>query len=209
METVGELLKKTREEQQKTLKTIAQNTKIPLRILEALEENDFASLPPATFIQGFIKNYAQELGLNPQRLLAIFRRDFRQKQSKNKLFLKLETESGFRWTPKMTIITAIILFLLLFSGYLFFQYQHLWGQPELKIFTPAQNAELREKQIKLEGKTDPEATLTINNEVISLDEEGNFQKEIELFEGENKILIEAISSKGKSIKVEREVFYFP
>ena len=109
----------------------------------------------------------------------------------------------------MTIITVVILFLLLFSGYLFFQYQHLWGQPELKIFTPTQNAELQEKRIKIEGKTDSEATLKINDEIVNLDEEGNFQKEIELFKGENKILIEAISNKGKSTKIEREVFYSP
>lgn len=209
METVGELLKREREKQKKTLKEVAKNTKISLKVLEALEKNDFSSLPAATFTQGFIKNYAQELGLEPQRLLAIFRRDFRQKQSKNQPLLKLETESGFRWTPKMTVMAAIILFLLLFSGYLFFQYQHFWGQPELKVFTPVQNTELQEKRLKVEGKTDPEATVEINGEVVSLDERGNFQKEIELFEGENKILIEAISRKGKRTKIEREVYYTP
>lgn len=207
MKSVGEILRETRKRQKKSLEEIAKNTKIPLKVLEALEKDDFSSLPPATFIQGFIKNFAKELGVDPQRVLAIFRRDFIHKQSKDQLRFGLETESGLRWRPKLTLILAVVLFLMVFGTYFFTQFRHFWSRPELKVTAPNQNAEVQEKRIKVEGQTDPEITLKINGEVVSLDDKGNFQKEIALFEGENKILIEAISRIGKKTKIEREVFY--
>lgn len=207
MKTIGEILKAERERQLKSLKEISKKTKIPLKTLTALEVNDFASLPPQAFTQGFIKNYAQELGLEPKRLLAIFRRDLIPKQNSGQLKFGLETESGLRWRPKMTLILAVVLFLMAFGGYLFFQLRHYWGQPELEIIAPHENETVQEKIIKVEGKTDPEVTLKINDQVVSLNEQGNFQKEIEVFEGENMILIEAISRIGKKTEIERKIHY--
>lgn len=205
MKTVGELLQEEREKQGKTLKEISRKTKISLEVLTLLERNDFSLLPPKTFVQGFIRNYAKELGLDPASLLAIFRRDFKEK--KKFLSLKYKGQAALRWTPKWTLIFGLALFTALFTFYLFWQFNHFWQGPTLKIESPSAKQEFKEKEITIEGQTDPEASLKINEEVVSLDEKGNFSKKIFLFEGENKIIIEAENRNSKKTTQERIVFY--
>lgn len=207
MKTVGELLQEEREKQGKTLKEISRKTKISLEVLTLLERNNFSLLPPKTFVQGFIRNYAKELGLDPASLLAIFRRDF--KERKNFSSLKYKSQTGLHWTPRWTLILGISLFSLFFSFYLFWQFNHFWQGPTLKIESPSAKQEFKEKEITIEGQTDPEASLKINEEVVSLDEKGNFKKKISLFEGENKIIIEATNRNGKKTSIKREVYFSP
>ena len=126
MRTVGEILKKARLEKKLTLEEITERTKIGKEYLSALEENRYQDLPPAAYTQGFIKNYAQILGLKAGPLLAIFRRDYKEKTRPISSFGQLE---GFRWTPRLTLISLFILTLLLFFGYLFWQYHLLLRSP--------------------------------------------------------------------------------
>jgi len=126
MRTVGEILKKNRQEQKLTLEEIEEKTKIRKRHLSALEEDRYQDLPSATYSQGFIKNYAQFLGLKPEPLLAIFRRDYKEKTKPVSRFGQLE---GFYWTPKLTLIFLFVLVFLFFIGYLFWQYRLLLQSP--------------------------------------------------------------------------------
>jgi cytoskeleton protein RodZ len=77
MATVGEIFKKARREQKLTLKKVAEKIKVRKDYLLALEENRYQDLPSAVYIQGFIRNYSQILGLKAEPLLAKFRRDYK------------------------------------------------------------------------------------------------------------------------------------
>lgn len=126
MRTVGEILKKARLEKKLTLKEIEERTKVRKEYLKALEENRYQDLPSAAYTQGFIKNYSQILGLKPAPLLAIFRRDYKEE---TKTVLNFGQEEGFRWTPKLTLISLLILAILFFATYLFWQYRLLLKSP--------------------------------------------------------------------------------
>lgn len=126
MRTVGEILKKERLEQNLTLKEIGEQTKIGKEYLSALEEDCYQDLPGAAYIQGFIKSYSQILGLKSGPLLAIFRRDYKEK---TKPVFSLPRPEGFCWTPRLTFISLLILTALFFFGYLFWQYHLLLGSP--------------------------------------------------------------------------------
>jgi len=91
-----------------------------------LEENHYQDLPPGAYVQGFIKNYAQILGLKSEPLLAIFRRDY---QEKTKAIASFSQIGGFRWTPRLTLIFLFVLACFLFFGYLFWQYRLLLTSP--------------------------------------------------------------------------------
>ncbi|MCK4838178.1 MAG: helix-turn-helix domain-containing protein, partial [Desulfobulbaceae bacterium] len=62
---LGDLLQRTRQARQKTLEDAAATTRINVKFLRALEENDFGKLPDEIFTRGFIKLYATYLGLDP------------------------------------------------------------------------------------------------------------------------------------------------
>jgi cytoskeleton protein RodZ len=65
-ETLGQLLKKSRTRQKKSLKDAAEDTKIHIPSLQALEDDNFTALPAEVFVRGFIKLYAEYLGLDPE-----------------------------------------------------------------------------------------------------------------------------------------------
>lgn len=67
--TVGEYLRKTREERGITLEQVAQATRVRLPYLAALEEDEPTSLPSAVQARGFLRLYASFLGLPAQPLL--------------------------------------------------------------------------------------------------------------------------------------------
>lgn len=67
--SVGQTLRSAREAQSLTLEQIAEKLKLSIRQLAALEQDDYQSLPGNTFVRGFVRNYARQLGLDPQPLL--------------------------------------------------------------------------------------------------------------------------------------------
>ena len=49
---------------------VARVTRIPLRTLEAIEEDHFDDLPGEVFVRGFLKSYAQTVGLGADEIVA-------------------------------------------------------------------------------------------------------------------------------------------
>jgi len=63
-ESFGDYLKRHREASGKSLEEIAATTRISKRYLEAFETNNLDRFPEAAFTRGFLKNYAQEVGID-------------------------------------------------------------------------------------------------------------------------------------------------
>lgn len=68
MQTVGVKLRQEREQQKIRLDKIAEDTRINLRYLEAIEADDASALPGEFFYRAFIRQYAKYLGLSPDEL---------------------------------------------------------------------------------------------------------------------------------------------
>ncbi len=66
---LGEFLKSERESRGISIEQIASNTKISIKILNALESEDFSALPAKPFVRGFILAYCQYLGIPAQEIL--------------------------------------------------------------------------------------------------------------------------------------------
>ena len=64
MASFGETLKRERESRHISLREIAETTKINIRHLEALEADRFAALPGGVFNRGFVRAYADYLGID-------------------------------------------------------------------------------------------------------------------------------------------------
>ena len=63
MESIGRWLRHEREVRQISLEELAQTTRIPLKMLQHLEEDRHASLPGEVFARGFLKSYARAIGV--------------------------------------------------------------------------------------------------------------------------------------------------
>ena len=71
--SLGNLLRAQREERGLTLEQAEEATRIRRRYLEALEAEHFAELPGEVYVRGFLRLYAEYLGLNPDEVLSRYR----------------------------------------------------------------------------------------------------------------------------------------
>jgi len=69
MASFGEELQRERELRGVPLREIAEATKVNLRFLQALERNEFDTIPGGLFIRGFIRAYATHIGADPEKLV--------------------------------------------------------------------------------------------------------------------------------------------
>ena len=71
-ETLGSLLRRARQDKRVALEVAAKDTRIHATTLKALEEDVRDELPAEVFTRGFIKIYAQYLGLDPDAMLRLY-----------------------------------------------------------------------------------------------------------------------------------------
>ena len=73
MESIGDKLRANREEKGFSIEQIARDTNIAKRYLEALEDEDFTAFPGEPYLIGFLRNYADYLGLDPEEMVTLYR----------------------------------------------------------------------------------------------------------------------------------------
>ncbi len=104
MESIGEKLRLARERNNLTIDQVARETHVAKRFLKALEDEDFAAFPGETYAMGFLRNYAEYLGLNADELVGIYRNIKIQEQP---LPMNELLESQPRLPPLRIIIFAV------------------------------------------------------------------------------------------------------
>ena len=68
-QSVGQALRQAREARQLPLADVARALKLGERQLTALESDQWSELPGATFVRGFVRNYARLLALDAAPLM--------------------------------------------------------------------------------------------------------------------------------------------
>lgn len=73
---IGQQLRDARVERGLSLHDVADRLKLSLRQLEWMETGEFARLPGATFVRGFVRNYARFLELDSAPLMALLEQEY-------------------------------------------------------------------------------------------------------------------------------------
>lgn len=209
MRTVGQILKEARESKFYSLEEVEKATKIQKKILDALEKDDYTKLPPPTFVQGFIKNYARFLSLDPQKLLAIFRREFSSEKNRPYVmdaFTKPIKKTTINITPARVLGLVISLLVISFFAYLWLQYNQFAGAPKLSVTSPQDQMEVEGSSVLVEGNTDPEMKVAVNSQDIPVASDGHFKEEVTLNSQVQKLVIVSTNKFGQSTTIERTVY---
>ena len=94
-EGVGALLKSHREKAGKEIVTVAGSLRISARYLEAIEEGRNSDLPGITYAVGFVRSYAEHLGLDEDEIVRRFKEETSEFSPKSELvFPKPIPEGG-------------------------------------------------------------------------------------------------------------------
>jgi len=205
MTKAGEKLQKARLEKGLTLEDVAKSTKIKVEFLSYIENGEYEKLPSVSYAHGFVRNYAEFLGLPEKQIMALFRREFDEEKAYRVLprgFEKTEEFSVSKFKLERTIILIILIFIV-FMGYLLFQYRYAFLNPPLNIISPQDNSTTSSSTINVIGKTDSNSTVYVNKDVTSVDQNGDFDKAISVFPGETVITVKVINKFSR--QTERQI----
>lgn len=204
MITVGKLLKDIREKKNITLKEAEKDTRVRERYLSAIERENWSVFTSRVYITGVIRTYASYLGIDPEKAMAYFRRDYEKKEDvtfKKKLpSLQLLPE-----TKKLLFIILGVVFVL-FAAYFGYQFDRYLSPPGIEIISPKENVFRNVQKITVIGKTEPESIVAIYNEELFPDEQGLFRYEYPLNKGLNTLHIEVTGPNGKKSVHVKEYF---
>ena len=115
---VGELLRDARESAGKRVEDIANDTRVPLRHLIAIENSDYAALPGKTYAMGFVRAYARTIGLDEADLIAKLRAELGADDYRaGHQYEAYEPADPARVPPKTLVWTTLIVAALFAGGY--------------------------------------------------------------------------------------------
>ena len=120
MESVGQKLRETREQHNFSLEQVARDTHISKQYLEALEQENFATIPGETYIIGFLRNYAEYLSLNPEEIVNLYKNIQIQEQPLPMTELLEPARPGA--ASRILVLAVIVLAVLGAGGYLLYRY---------------------------------------------------------------------------------------
>ncbi len=117
MPSLSEELKQKRESKGKTLAEASESTRISLKFLKAVEENQMQSLPGEFYIKGILRSYSRYLGLDEEEILDKYYQELKQKNHNGEKNTNIKR--NFFHNPKtknfLKNFSISIIFLLLIS----------------------------------------------------------------------------------------------
>lgn len=206
MVKLGDRLLEERKKQGFSLDEVAKATKIREQFIEAIEKGEYQKLPSSAYAQGFVKNYIEFLGLPEKELLALFRREFNEKEFLGVLPQSFTKPKEFSLQGiKIRYIKWIIILFALIVLYILFQYKSAIFNPSLSVTTPLEKVIVHSQVLSVRGTTEPNTTVTVNAIPVFVDSSGNYAKEITVFPGSVTIVVKATNSFGKTSTIERHI----
>jgi len=216
---LGDILRSQREKKGITLDQAAADTRIREKFLKALEDDDYQSLPGAVYTKGFLRNYAEYLDLSQEELVVLFHQERGlQAPEPARRFdpLRPIIRRSLIFTPTVLVPVAVLAVVVLFVGYLYYQFVSFAVAPTLDIYDPATDAIAQEAQFTLHGRTVPAGRVTVQvfPGLLTLSDihpaaDGTFSATVTLTTGSNHIVVEVLDQSGKVSRVNRSILLQP
>ena len=128
---VGELMRLTRERLGHELQSVANQLRIRLSYLEAIEESRFRDLPGTTYAVGFVRSYADYLGLDGADVVRRFREEAARIHGQTKLILPALSAEGKLPRAAVLLVSVVAVAVLYGAWY----YRSSQRETELPLIT--------------------------------------------------------------------------
>jgi len=207
-EIIAKELKRARLRKRVSLDVAAKQLRMNIVYLEALESGDFDVLPTGVYRLNFLREYAFFLGISASDLISLFPKD--DVENKNHfhkdLFVKKASRVHYFVTiPKVAKNLLMVTASMVCFVYLAICVNAIISPPELSVISPSLDVITNDKEILVEGSTDPDAEVSINDELVLSDSEGMFLKKINLKTGLNTIVIVAHKKYGRKNELVKKI----
>lgn len=208
--TLGERLSGMREERHMSIADVSRNTGIQVAYLEYLEQGVFEKLPAEVYVRGFLRRYAEYLGISEEPILRQYDRERGMNRSLNQDEKKEQNsfiQGAFQKIPSAIVtprrITVTLSLCMVLTGlfYVYSEYQSFISEPILIISEPSKEVtQTNDSFLMVSGKTDPDSRVFINDQKVLVDEDGGFQEKIELQNDVNTVIIRSVNRFNKEAR---------
>lgn len=203
--TVGETLRKAREQKRISIEEAAKETHIPLAQIEGLEQENFTVFSATVYATGALRVYARYLGIEvtmiERNLMMAMREQSRPKPPRLALFATWYE----RFISANTVVAGGALFAVAVVGaYVVWHVNSFWRLPHLKISEPT-NQVVDAPEALIRGSTEPDVKVQINGEPVMLGQDYVFEQAIPLTKGVTIVRIEATGPSGRVAVVEKHL----
>ena len=146
MPTLGEELRRLREDKRLSLREISDATHIGSRFLQAIEADNYSILPGGIFNRGFVRSYARYVGLDEEQALVLYNQQLEAQggeapRTTAPSWDGIDEEVSSPWGT----IALIVIILLLLSAGVYTAYRWFKGEDatsQLVITSPVPTASL-------------------------------------------------------------------
>lgn len=207
--TLGDRLRHLRLEAGTSLADLARRVQVAEKYLLAIEETRYADLPGLVYARQFIRRYAEALETDVDAAMKLFETEYpivAGTAPPKRPLISPRARTEFPWARRHVrfIIAAIIVFAV--AVYLGLQAVHNFLPPSLVVTDPARDFSTMVTTITVAGSTDPEASVTINDQDVQITTSGSFSESVDLHPGLNTLKISAIKKHSQARIVTRQVF---
>lgn len=200
VKSLGEDLERARKRINLNIIAVEQKIGVARHYLQALENNDYEVIPGEVYAKNWLKKYASFLGLDWEEVKGKFYNEIKRQ----KIWTEGQKDRFGVSKKRLIILPKIIrnfflgLIVAAIVVYLGFQIWSLLSPPELQVIYPYNNFVLKNNFVKVVGKVERGAKLSLNDKEIAQDENGWFEVDMDLNKGLNIIKIEARKSHGRT-----------
>ena len=211
----GAFLKKMRQEKGWSLEKVSDETKILLSILKNLENDEYENLPPPVYLKGMIKEYANFLKLDQEKVLQLYQKSNGRNLSSGKYdllpknrFLTYQSKfiSFFKNVcPKILkyLFWGFILFYFIYEASFFIL------PAKIILYSPDRDFTTNQVELVISGKLIRGKRFFMKDQEISFEENGLFNEKIILAPGINNIQFRAVNILGYETILVRQIIYTP
>lgn len=208
-QTLGEYLIACRKALGFSISEVAQLSQVQPKYIQALEEGNFQVLPAGVYVKGFLKNLAKVYRIKEEGVLEQFLHE-QQVQNNLENFGEIGNPKKFvlpRFilSPRTLAIGSAALLGLLSLAYLYFQISSLKRPPALEVFSPEKDEIANTSLLLVRGRSEPGASVYLNNQALVTDAEGEFRENLSLAPGSNQLVIKAVNKFGQETTVTRSI----
>lgn len=204
-DTIGEKLRQARQNRRLDIGPIAKKLKIRAEYLLALENERFDKLPAGLYGKNFLKEYALFLGLKPKDLFKDLDDKTFGEENDNPFSQKILKGRQLLIWPKIIKNILIVGAVLICFLYLIFYFKNVVAAPNLIITQPGKNILTQANSITIQGKTEAEAEVKINGQIVLNNNKGNFSQTINLKKGLNSITVSAKKKYSREQIITRQI----
>lgn len=121
-ESVAETLRRVRQERDETLRDVAEILRVRLAYLQALEDGDHERLPGTAYALGFLRSYAEHLGLDSFEMVERYKAERQGSKTHADLVFPEPVADG-RIPGGAIILISALLLALVYGGWTYFSSQ--------------------------------------------------------------------------------------